>query len=166
VTSLDNKLSRIMEPRASAPNKRLKAIEILAKAGIKVIVQIAPVIPAINDMEIESIMQAAKDNGASQAIYIPVRLPHEVSDLFRDWLQKHYPDRASKVMKLIQSMRNGRDNDPNFNDRMRGSGAYADLIRMRFHNAARKLNLENRMFDLDTDLFTPPQNPGDQLSLL
>ncbi|MEH6475849.1 MAG: PA0069 family radical SAM protein [Sneathiella sp.] len=166
VTSLNNKLSRLMEPRANAPHKRLKAIEVLASAGIKVIVQIAPVIPAINDMEIEQIMKAAKESGASQAIYIPVRLPHEVSDLFKGWLEQHYPDRASKVMKLIRSMRNGRENDPDFGGRMKGNGPYADLIRMRFQNSARHLKLDNRMYDLDTSLFTPPQNPGDQLSLL
>ncbi|MBL4666451.1 MAG: PA0069 family radical SAM protein [Sneathiella sp.] len=165
VTSLDNKLSRLMEPRASAPHKRLKAIETLASAGIKVIVQIAPVIPAINDMEIEQIMEAAKESGASQAIYIPVRLPHEVSDLFKGWLEKHYPDRARKVMKLIRSMRGGRDNDPDFNKRMRGSGPYADLIRMRFQKSARRLNLEKRMYDLDSRLFQAPVNPGDQLNL-
>lgn len=165
VTSLDHRLSRQMEPRASAPHKRLKAIETLAKAGIPVVVQIAPVIPAINDMELEKIMQAAKDHGATAATYLLVRLPFEVSDLFRDWLIQHFPDRADKVMNIIRSMRGGKDNDPNFGTRMRGSGPYADLIDRRFNLQMRKLNFKSRKYDLATHHFKPAPNHGDQLDM-
>ncbi len=165
LTSLDNRLSRLMEPRASAPHKRLAAIRKLSEAGIRVIVQIAPVIPAINDMEIERILAAAKENGAAQATHIPIRLPLEVAPLFRDWLAKHYPDRASKVMKLIQSIRGGKDYDSRFGQRMRGSGPYADLIRSRFTKAARDHGFKGRKYDLATDLFEPPSKPSNQMSL-
>lgn len=165
LTSLDNRLSRLMEPRASAPHKRLAAIRTLSDAGIRVIVQIAPIIPAINDMEIERILAAAKENGAVQATHIPIRLPLEVAPLFRGWLAKHYPDRASKVMKLIQSIRGGKDYDSRFNERMRGSGPYAELIRSRFTKAARDLGFKGRKYDLATDLFQHPSKPTDQFSL-
>ncbi len=165
LTSLDNRLSRLMEPRASAPHKRLNAIRVLSDAGIRVIVQIAPVIPALNDMEIEKILAAAKENGAAQATHIPIRLPLEVAPLFRDWLAKHFPDRASKVMKLIRSMRGGKDYNSQFSERMRGSGPYAELIRSRFNKAARDHGFKGRKYDLATDLFQRPNKPSDQMSL-
>ncbi len=165
VTSLDPHLSRVMEPRASAPHKRLKAIRQLSDAGIPVVVQIAPVIPAINDMEIEKILDKTWQAGARGAVYLLVRLPYEVSDLFKKWLEEHFTDRASKVMNLIRSMRNGRENDPNFGSRMRGKGPYADLINSRFHKACRQHGFEKRKYDLRTDLFTPPVPPSAQLAL-
>ncbi|MFT6558775.1 PA0069 family radical SAM protein [Sneathiella sp.] len=165
LTSLNNRLSRTMEPRASAPHKRLKAIRKLSDAGIPVVAQMAPVIPAVNDMEMEQILKAAKENGASDAIYLLLRLPREVSPLFRDWLQEHFPDRAAKVMSLIQSMRKGSDYDPDFRTRMRGQGAYADLIANRFTLACRKYGLKKRKHDLATDLFKKPTGPINQYSL-
>ena len=165
LTSLDNHLSRLMEPRASAPHKRLAAIRALSNAGVRVIVQMAPIIPAINDMEIESLLKSAREHGASQATHIPVRLPLEVADLFQEWLSQHFPDRASKVMKLIQSMRSGKNNDPNFSSRMRGSGPYAELIRSRFAKAARDNGFKGRKYELATDLFEHPSMPSNQFNL-
>ncbi len=165
VTSLDPHLSRLMEPRASAPYKRLKAIRQLSNAGIPVVVQIAPVIPAINDVDIEKILDQTWQAGARGAVYLLVRLPYEVSDLFKGWLEEHFPDRASKVMNLIRSMRDGRENDPNFGSRMRGRGPYADLINNRFNKSCRKLGFEKRKYDLRTDLFIPPSPPSAQLDL-
>ncbi len=165
LTSLENDLSRKMEPRASAPHKRLCAIQKLSEAGIPVVVQIAPVIPAINDMHLEKILKAAAEAGASGATYLLVRLPYEVSDLFKAWLEEHFPDRASKVMNCIRSMRKGRENDPNFGSRMRGSGPYADLIENRFSLACKKYNFSKRKYDLPVTFFTPPSPPSDQLSL-
>lgn len=165
LTTLDNRLSRLMEPRASAPHKRLAAIKALSDAGIRVIVQMAPVIPAINDMEIETLLKSARAHGASQATHIPIRLPLEVSDLFQDWLAQHFPDRASKVMKLIRSLRGGKDYDSRFGERMRGSGPYAELIRNRFTKAARDLGFKGRTYELATDLFQHPQKPSNQYSL-
>jgi DNA repair photolyase len=165
VTSLDHRLSRLMEPRASAPQRRLEAIETLSAAGIPVILQLAPVIPAINDPEMEAIMTEARMRGATSAIYIPVRLPLEVAPLFRAWLEEHFPDRAGKVMKLVQSMRGGRDNDPDFGSRMRGSGPYADLLKRRFDMMVRKLGFSGRKYDLATRHFKPPRKTGDQLDL-
>ncbi|MBL4906482.1 MAG: PA0069 family radical SAM protein [Sneathiella sp.] len=165
VTSLDNKLSRLMEPRASAPHKRMNAIQRLSEAGIPVVAQIAPIIPAINDMELENIMKTAKEKGAKSAIYLLVRLPFEVSDLFIAWLTEHFPDRADKVMNLIRSMRGGKENDPNFGSRMRGCGPYADLIERRFLLQSKKLKLSKRKYDLATHHFKVPPKQGDQLDL-
>ncbi|MBO6826014.1 MAG: PA0069 family radical SAM protein [Sneathiella sp.] len=165
ITSLDHRLSRRMEPRASSPAKRLAAIEALSSQGIPVILQLAPVIPAINDMEIESILKAGRDAGASQAIFIPVRLPFEVKDLFRKWLEAHFPDRASKVITQITNMRGGKENDPRFGHRMRGSGPYAEIIHQRFKKLSNKLGFQGRKYDLDCSQFTPPSKPSNQLNL-
>ncbi len=164
VTSLDPKLSRILEPRAPAGRKRLEAIRRLNAEGVPCVVAIAPVIPQITDHELESIVEAAVDAGARGGFFLPVRLPHEVAPLFRDWLNAHFPDRAGKVMSVIRSMRGGRDNDPNFFSRMRGQGAWAELLRTRFEIAAKKYGLARAKFPLRTDLFEPPS--GDQLRLL
>ncbi len=164
VTSLDPKISRILEPRAPAGRKRLEAIRRLNSEGVPCIVAIAPVIPQITDQELETIVEAAVDAGARGGFYLPVRLPHEVAPLFRDWLKQHYPERAGKVMSVIRSMRGGRDNDPNFFSRLRGQGAWADLLRTRFEIAAKKYGLRQAKFPLRTDLFEPPA--GDQLRLL
>ncbi|MEH6402300.1 MAG: PA0069 family radical SAM protein [Sneathiella sp.] len=165
VTSLDHKLSRVMEPRASAPKKRLNTIAALSEAGIPVVAQIAPVIPAINDMELEKIMQTTREYGATSAIYLMVRLPFEVSDLFKAWLAEHFPDRADKVMKLVRSIREGKENDPNFGSRMRGQGPYADMIERRFVLASKKLGFSKRKYNLATHHFKKPIICGDQLDL-
>ncbi len=164
VTSLDPHTARTLEPRAPTPAKRIAAIAALADAGIPVHVSVSPVVPAITDHEIEHILEAAAEAGARAAFFIPVRLPHEVAPLFQAWLEAHHPDRAGKVMSLIRSIRGGRDNDPDFHTRMRGSGPWADLIRTRFAIACRKLGLNQDRIVLRTDLFRPPE--GAQLRLL
>jgi DNA repair photolyase len=153
VTSLDADLSRKMEPRAAAPWRRLESIRRLTAAGIPVSVSLAPVIPFINEPEIEKILHAAKDAGAIGAHYIVVRLPWEVKTLFRDWLQEHFPDRAQRVMHRIQDMRGGKDNDPRFATRMKGEGLWAQLIRMRFETTAKHLGLLRKRIHLDTGAF-------------
>jgi len=165
ITSLDHTLSRRMEPRASSPAKRLQAIEELSKAGIPVVLQLAPVIPAINDMEMEKILTTARNAGASQAIFLPIRLPFEVKDLFRNWLETHFKDRADKVMTQITSMRGGRQNDPRFGHRMRGSGPYAEIMHQRFTKLSQKLGYHGRKYNLDCSHFIPPQKPTNQLNL-
>ena len=164
VTSLDPKISRILEPRAPAGRKRLAAIKRLNDEGVPCVVAIAPVIPQVTDHELESIVEAAVEAGARGGFYLPVRLPHEVAPLFRDWLKTHFPDRAGKVMAVIRQMRGGRDNDPNFFSRMRGQGPWADLLKTRFELAARKFGLRQAKFPLRRDLFVAPS--GDQLRLL
>jgi DNA repair photolyase len=164
VTSLDPKLSRILEPRAPAGRKRIDAIRRLNAEGVPCHVAIAPVIPQITDHELEHIVEAAVEAKARGGFYLPVRLPHEVAPLFRDWLKEHFPDRASKVMGVIRAMRGGRDNDPSFFSRMRGQGPWAELLKTRFQIAAKKYGLRQARFPLRTDLFEPPQ--GDQLRLL
>ena len=165
VTTLDNKVARTLEPRAAAPAKRLAAIRALNDAGVPTQVNISPVIPAITDHEIEAIMAAAADAAAVRASYILLRLPFEVAPLFRAWLDAHYPDRAAKVMHIVQDMRSGRDNDPDFGSRMRGTGVWADLVRARFKKAAAKHGLDRRATELRSDLFQRPE-AGGQLRLL
>ncbi len=164
VTSLTPEISRTLEPRAPSGRKRLAAVKALSEAGVPTIVAIAPVIPGITDHEVEHIVEAAAEAGASGAFFLPVRLPHEVAPLFRAWLDEHFPDRADKVMNIIRSMRGGRDNDPNWFTRMQGSGPWAELMRVRFEMAARKHGLNREKRKLRTDLFVPPQGP--QLRLL
>ncbi len=166
VTTLDSDLKRTLEPRAPSPAARLHAIRSLHEAGIPVGALVAPVIPAINDHEIEHILAAIAAAGARSAGYVMLRLPYEVKDLFREWLAAHYPLRAAHVMSLVRDLRGGRDNDPNFGSRMRGTGTFADLVRRRFDVACRKLNLNAvRYPKLDTSLFQPPPLPGAQLDL-
>jgi len=164
VTMLDPALHRILEPRTARPEKRLAALRALAEAGIPAHVNVAPVIPAINDHEIEAILERAAEAGAQTASWIPLRLPHEVAPLFQDWLTCHFPDRAAKVMAIVRSIREGRNNDPNFFSRMRGSGPWADLIQTRFRIAARKYGLNQTKIQLRSDLFVPPRSDG-QLAL-
>ena len=164
VTSLDPKIARTLEPRAPTPPRRLAAVKALNEAGVPCHVAIAPVVPQITDHELEAIVEAAVEAGAPGGFYLPVRLPHEVAPLFRAWLDEHFPDRATKVMATIRSMRGGRDNDPDFFTRMQGQGPWADLMRTRFEVAARKYGLGRAKFALRTDLFRPPE--GDQLRLL
>lgn len=165
VTTLDPAIARTLEPRAPHPLKRLEAVRELAQAGVPVHVNVAPVIPAITDHEMEAILETAAKAGARSASFIPVRLPHEVAPLFRAWLDTCFPDRKSKVMAIINDLRGGRDNDPDFKSRMRGQGVWADLLRTRFAKACARygLNKSERLV-LRTDLFTPPE--GDQLRLL
>ncbi len=161
VTTLDNKLSARMEPRAAAPHARLRAMRTLADAGVPVGVMVAPVIPMINDREIEHILEAAHEHGARAAGHVLLRLPHELKQVWREWLQLHYPDRAEHVMSLIQQMRGGKDYDSNFATRMRGEGPFAQLITQRFAKAHKRLGF-GRLPPLDTSRFTPPRKPSPQ----
>ena len=166
VTTLDRKLARTMEPRASTPAKRLEAIKTLSDAGIPVAIMMAPVIPALNDHEIERILDSGKAAGASEASYVLLRLPLEVSPLFRDWLLQNYPDRYRHVMSLVRSMRDGKDYDAEFGKRMKGAGPYAWQISRRFEMATKRLGLMRRSLHLREDLFVSPNSDGVQLSLL
>lgn len=165
VTSLDRKLARAMEPRAATPERRLDALRLLSAAGIPTTVMVAPVIPALNEPEIERILDAAAAAGVREAGYVLLRLPLEVRDVFVDFLEREYPDRAKHVMTLIRSMRGGKDYDSAWGERMRGNGPYAWQIGRRFEIAARKLGLNKNRLRLRTDLFTPPTMPGSQLDL-
>lgn len=163
ITSLDSETHRRLEPRAPHPERRVAALAALSSAGIPTHVNVAPVIPAITDHEIEAILARSAAAGAQTASYIPVRLPHEVAPLFRDWLDAHYPDRAGKVMALIQSIRGGKDNDPAFYNRMRGQGPWAELIRARFRIACKRHGLNTSKINLDSGQFRPPE--GAQMRL-
>ncbi|MDC9823656.1 PA0069 family radical SAM protein [Devosia sp. ZB163] len=165
ITSMDHKLSRKMEPRASTPEKRLEAVRLLSEAGIPVSVMAAPMIPAINDMELERILDAAAAQGAREAHAILVRLPLEVRDIFREWLLRHFPDRVSHVMGLIRDARGGKDNDPNFHTRFVGEGPYATLLRQRLEMARVRYGLNKPVPALRTDLFVPPKVDDGQMSL-
>ena len=167
ITTLSAETKRALEPRTAAPQARLRALRELTAAGVPAGVMVAPVIPAITDHEMEDILQAAAESGARWAGYVLLRLPYEIKDLFRDWLSEHFPDRAAHVMALIRDMRGGRDNDPQFGTRMRGTGAMAELLRNRFKIAARRLNLDTtRDVAKNTTLFRPPGPAGAQLTLL
>ena len=161
LTTLDVELKRRLEPRTASPQARVKVIAALAAAGIAVGVMTAPMIPAINDAELESLLEAAAGAGATRAGYVLLRLPHEIKTLFRDWLAEHYPERAAHVMSLVQQSRGGQDNDPRFGMRMRGSGPWAELLRSRFDLACRRLNLNReRVAELSTELFRRPAGGG------
>jgi len=166
VTSLDNELKRRLEPRAASPQARLRALAALSAAEVPTGVLVAPVIPALNDHEMEAILEAAAHAGARWAGYVLLRLPYEIKDLFTEWLAEHYPERAAHVMSLICAMRGGREYDPRFGHRMRGNGPYALLLGNRFRIACRRLNLNTAARDpLNTALFRPPAPPGSQLRL-
>jgi DNA repair photolyase len=165
ITSLDEKLQRVMEPRTSTPARRLAAVEALAKAGIPVRVLAAPMIPGLNDHELPAILRAAADAGATGAAYTPVRLPFAVKELFDAWLATHFPDRREKVLHRIREIRGGKLNDPDFNSRMRGDGQYADQLRALFHAAARKAGLDGKMPPLSTNHFRRPHDRRGQLAL-
>ncbi len=167
VTTLDNNLASRMEPRASAPARRLLAISRLSAAGVPVGVNVAPVIPFLTDSEVENILEAAARAGAKSAGYTLVRLPWEVKDIFKAWLEEHFPLKAAHVMARIRDMRDGRENDPDFGSRMRGTGEISELLSQRFHKACKRLGLAHRHGDgpaLDCSLFVPPGN-RDQLAL-
>ena len=165
VTTLIPQTARTLEPRAASPTRRLAAVKALNAAGIPTQVNISPIIPAITDHEIEVIIAAAASAGAVRASYILLRLPHEVAPLFHAWLDAYYPDRAAKVMHIVQDIRSGRDNDPNFGSRMKGQGVWADLIRTRFRKAAVRHGLDRPHCSPRRDLFIRPRTDG-QLALL
>jgi len=163
VTSLDNKLSSKLEPRASAPHRRIAAIAALNAAGVPCGVMVAPIIPALTDLHMENILEQAAAAGAPLAGYTVVRLPYELKDLFADWLATHVPERAEHVMSLIRQMRNGQDNDPRFGSRMKGEGIFADLIRTRFRAALKRHGFNERgRVALDTTAFIAPRKPTPQ----
>lgn len=165
VTSLDHRLSNLLEPRASAPHKRLEAIRKLSDAGIPVTVLCAPMIPGLNDSEIENIVAACREAGAQSIGHIVLRLPLEIAHLFEEWLDAHYPNKKEKVLSLIRQMRGGKIYDAKFGDRMRGTGPVADMIARRFDLARRKYNLTGRSLDLDCTGFDRPSSDG-QMRLL
>jgi DNA repair photolyase len=160
VTTLDRSLARKLEPRAAAPQRRLETIAALRQAGVPVTVMVAPVIPALNDHELETIIKAAHHAGAESAEYLLLRLPLEVAELFEEWLQQHYPLKAGHVMNLLRACRNGKSYDPAFNQRMSGSGEYADLLGQRFRLICKKRGLNAPHPPLRTDLFRKPEASG------
>lgn len=164
LTSLDDELKRILEPRAAAPKARLRAIRVMREAGIPVGVLCSPMIPMINDSELESLLAEAHAAGAQSAAYMMLRLPLEVAPLFEEWLAAHYPQRAAHVMSLVRQVRGGEVYDSRFGVRMRGEGPFADLLAQRFAKAIKRLGLNRREgFNLDCSAFCPP---GRQLALL
>jgi DNA repair photolyase len=165
VTTLDHKLARAMEPRASTPEKRLETVEKLSAAGVPTSVMVAPVIPGLTDAEMERILERAFVAGASEAGYVLLRLPLEIGDLFVEWLRANCPDRADRVLSLMRQTRGGKLYEAKWGERMEGDGPYAWMIGRRFQMAAERLGL-NKRSALRTDLFTPPVRPGQQLSLL
>lgn len=167
VTTLDARLSAKLEPRCPTPQKRLAALGRLVEAGVPVHCSVSPIIPAITDEFIETIIERAAALGVRSIGWIPIRLPHEVAPLFREWLEVHFPERAGKVMSIVRSIRNGRDNDPDFFTRMRPSGVWADLLRTRFRVACKRAGIgDGRMkFELDCTQFRRPE-VGGQMRLL
>ena len=165
ITTLEGELARKLEPRAAAPHRRLATIERLAQAGIPVSVLVAPVIPVLTDPELETILTAARDAGATSASYILLRLPNEVSELFEQWLQVNYPLKAEHVMTRVRDTRGGKNYDSRFGIRMRGSGAFALAIQQRYELARRRLGLDKRDHTLNTASFRVPPRSGDQLGL-
>jgi DNA repair photolyase len=166
VTTLDHRLARVMEPRASTPLKRINAIRALAESGVPASVMFAPVIPALNDEELEAVLGKAAEAGARAAGYVLLRLPLEIKDLFREWLEANEPGRAKHVMSLIRQMRGGKDYDSQWHTRMRGTGPYAEMIARRFHLAVKRLGLNREHAPLVLNRFERPPILGDQLALL
>lgn len=156
VTTLDAALARVLEPRAASPQRRLATIRALAQAGVPVGVSVSPVIPFLNEPELERVLEAAAEAGARSAFSIVLRLPWEVAPIFEDWLQRHYPQRAARVMARVREMRGGRDNDANFGSRMSGQGAWADLLSQRFEKACARLGLNRERHPLDLAQFRAP----------
>jgi DNA repair photolyase len=165
VTTLDRKLARAMEPRAATPERRLEAIARLAEAGVPVGVGFAPAIPGLNDHEMEAVLERAAAAGARSAMYVTLRLPLEIKDLFREWLEEARPERSSRVMSLVRQMRGGKDYDAQWGKRMRGDGPIAELLKMRFTAACRRLGLNDQRVEMDVSQFRIPPKAGDQLSL-
>ena len=165
VTTLDRKLARAMEPRASTPDKRLETLERLVDAGVPASVMVAPVIPGLTDMEMERILERASSTGVTQAGYVLLRLPLEIGDLFTEWLTANCPDRAKRVLSLMRSTRGGKLYDAKWGERMVGDGPYAWMIGRRFEVTAERLGLNKTSVELRTDLFTPPVLKGQQMRL-
>lgn len=157
VTTLDHDLARRLEPRATAPKRRIETLRKLVDAGIPAGVMFAPVIPFINDAELESVLESASEAGVEAAGYVMLRLPHEIKHLFREWLQVHEPLKADHVMSIINAIRGGKDNDPDFHSRMRGKGVFAQLVGKRFEQSCRRLGLNKKQRSLTRDKFQPPQ---------
>jgi len=166
VTTLDRKLARAMEPRASTPDRRIETFQRLVDAGIPTSVMVAPVIPGLTDAEMERILERAAAQGVEQAGYILLRLPLEIGDLFTEWLKANCPDRANRVLSLTRSTRGGKLYEAKWSERMVGDGAYAWMIGRRFELASKRLGLNAHKTELRTDLFTPPARAGQQLALL
>lgn len=163
LTTLDNELKRIMEPRAASPAARLRCLRELNGAGVPVAALCAPIIPMINDAELERLLEAAREAGARSAGYVLLRLPLEIAELFEEWLQAHFPQRAEHVMSLVRQCRGGQNYDGRFGTRMRGEGPFAELLARRFQLACRRLGLDRReLGGLDCSRFSPP---GAQLAL-
>jgi DNA repair photolyase len=160
ITSLDPALARILEPRAAAPHRRLRTVEALAKAGVPVGVSVSPVIPFINEPELEKILEAAAAAGASSAFSIVLRLPWEVNPLFQQWLDHHFPERAARVMARVREMRGGKDYDARWGARMKGEGVWAQLLHQRFTKAVARLGLNRMRVELDLTQFKRPRPPA------
>ena len=165
ITTLDRKLARAMEPRAATPERRLQAIRTLADAGCPVGVGFAPVIPGLNDHEMEAVLERAVEAGATSAMFVVLRLPLEIKDLFAEWLEAERPDRAKRVLSLIRQMRGGRDYDPQWGSRMIGSGPIADLVAKRFDLACARLGLNRERWPMRLDLFKVPPSARPQMDL-
>lgn len=165
ITTLDNHLARQMEPRANAPHKRLAALKQLNEAGIPTMALIAPVIPSLNENEIETIVETLAQIGVREAHYVLLRLPLELKDLFRCWLSENFPHKAARIMSLLRDMRGGKDYDSRWSHRMRGEGPYAAHIAQRFNLALKRHGMNEDKFFLRKDLFTPPILAGQQMSL-
>ena len=159
ITTLDPRLARILEPRAAAPHRRLQTVETLARAGVPVGVSISPIIPFINEPEIERVLEAAAAAGATSAFGIVLRLPWEVNPLFQRWLDQHYPDRAARVMARVREMRGGKDYDSSFGTRMKGEGVWARLLQQRLAKAKKRYGLDSERTALDLTQFKKPLPP-------
>ncbi len=166
VTTLDGRVARAMEPRAATPVRRLDAIRELSAADIPTTIMTAPIVPGLNDHEIEALLEAGGEAGAESASYVLLRLPLELKQLFREWLEEQFPDRANRVINLLQGMHGGVDYRSEFGLRQRGTGPFAELIAQRFRNAARRNGLNERRLTMRTDLFRPPVGADGQMSLL
>jgi DNA repair photolyase len=165
ITTLDGRLARIMEPRAASPERRLRTIAALSKAGVPVGVSVSPLIPFINEPELERVLEVAHDAGATRAFSIVLRLPWEVNPLFQQWLEQHFPERAARVMARIREMRGGRDYDASFGTRMTGQGIWAELIRQRLHKACERLGMNRERTPLDLTQFRRPKADAAQAEL-
>jgi DNA repair photolyase len=166
VTTLDRDLARKMEPRAATPHRRIETIRQLAEAGVPTVIMTAPVIPALTDHELEALLEAGAEAGACGAGYVVLRLPLEIADLFTQWLEAHYPDRAARVMSVMRQMRGGRDYDSRWRLRQTGEGAFAALLAARFRRACDRLGLSRERSPMDGGQFRRPPRPGDQMELL
>tara|TARA_B100000678_G_scaffold180116_1_gene150272 strand:- start:4004 stop:5140 length:1137 start_codon:yes stop_codon:yes gene_type:complete len=164
VTTLSNDLSRTMEPRAASPKRRLETIRALSDAGIPVTIMTAPIIPGLNDAELESLLEAGRDAGAQHAGYVLLRLPYDLKDIFQEWLVRHFPDRATRVINTLRSMRGGLDYDANWQTRQRGEGPFAKLISTRFHKAVNRLGYDQSRRPFRVDLFKKPEPDNRQPS--